>query len=588
MPWTEHAAADGRKYWACKETGKSIWEKPDELKTPAELALGDWREYSAPNGRAYYVHRVTKETVWTRPAPTAGAAAVAPPPPPPTAPPPPLQPAATPLRAMPPPPLGPPPPLQPHPQQQPPPAAAGALPPFAPCVLALAPLPTPPSAPPPAPFVPPPAALWPQPLQPQLPPRPPPAPQAAPMVEPPAEQTGATPALGAAERARALFAGLLRESGVTLGESWEAALRRIVHDGRYGLLPTVAERRIAFDAFQQTLRAEADEAQRACDRATRRAFAELLDEHAELLAARTPFSDARAALCDDGRWEAAAALFARTAAQRVRERAAGAEGGGDDGRDGALQREAHELGRRWLCDEYEEWQHTRDAAEREQRRAARAARAGALRAALDALTADGRISVTSAWRDAQPLLRALADDAAAAPDEPRAGSSVPELCAAGLRLGKLEQLALWEEHKAALEATTDEEYARAREEQRRAGRAAREHFRQLLRQMASRGDFAAGVCRWDQALPLVEATAEYAALAAQPAGSTPQELWSDFAEDELRVDPLARAPRASGGGLSRGRAEDGGDTALPLRGSSRERGSTVAPSAARPSKVARQ
>lgn len=176
----------------------------------------------------------------------------------------------------------------------------------------------------------------------------------------------------------------------------------------------------------------------------------------------------------------------------------------------------------------------------------------------------------------------------------------------------------------ALEATTDEEYARAREEQRRAGRAAREHFRQLLRQMASRcaraarrapraarctpraelrarsvsepharappcrGDFAAGVCRWDQALPLVEATAEYAALAAQPAGSTPQELWSDFAEDELRVDPLARAPRASGGGLSRGRAEDGGDTALPLRGSSRERGSTVAPSAARPSKVARQ
>ena len=268
------------------------------------------------------------------------------------------------------------------------------------------------------------------------------------MVEPPAEQTGATPALGAAERARALFAGLLRESGVTLGESWEAALRRIVHDGRYGLLPTVAERRIAFDAFQQTLRAEADEAQRACDRATRRAFAELLDEHAELLAARTPFSDARAALCDDGRWEAAAALFARTAAQRVRERAAGAEGGGDDGRDGALQREAHELGRRWLCDEYEEWQHTRDAAEREQRRAARAARAGALRAALDALTADGRISVTSAWRDAQPLLRALADDAAAAPDEPRAGSSVPELCAAGLRLGKLEQLALWEEHKA--------------------------------------------------------------------------------------------------------------------------------------------
>ena len=31
--WTEHTAPDGRTYYYHKETGKSAWEKPDELKT---------------------------------------------------------------------------------------------------------------------------------------------------------------------------------------------------------------------------------------------------------------------------------------------------------------------------------------------------------------------------------------------------------------------------------------------------------------------------------------------------------------------------------------------------------------------------
>ena len=31
--WTEHTAPDGRRYYFHKASGKSAWEKPDELKT---------------------------------------------------------------------------------------------------------------------------------------------------------------------------------------------------------------------------------------------------------------------------------------------------------------------------------------------------------------------------------------------------------------------------------------------------------------------------------------------------------------------------------------------------------------------------
>ena len=36
-PWTEHKAPDGRTYYFNNETKQSVWEKPDELKTPAEV-----------------------------------------------------------------------------------------------------------------------------------------------------------------------------------------------------------------------------------------------------------------------------------------------------------------------------------------------------------------------------------------------------------------------------------------------------------------------------------------------------------------------------------------------------------------------
>lgn len=36
-PWTEHKAPDGRTYYYNSITKQSLWEKPDDLKTPAEV-----------------------------------------------------------------------------------------------------------------------------------------------------------------------------------------------------------------------------------------------------------------------------------------------------------------------------------------------------------------------------------------------------------------------------------------------------------------------------------------------------------------------------------------------------------------------
>ncbi|CAK9828298.1 Pre-mRNA-processing factor 40 homolog A [Anthophora retusa] len=67
--WTEHKAPDGRTYYYNSVTKQSLWEKPDELKTPSELLLSQcpWKEYKSENGKVYYHNVTTKESRWTIP-----------------------------------------------------------------------------------------------------------------------------------------------------------------------------------------------------------------------------------------------------------------------------------------------------------------------------------------------------------------------------------------------------------------------------------------------------------------------------------------------------------------------------------------
>ncbi|KAF9006017.1 hypothetical protein BDQ17DRAFT_1352580 [Cyathus striatus] len=66
--WTEHRNPEGRTYWFNTGTRQSVWEKPDDLKTPFERALNQtkWKEYFS-GGRKYYYNTETKESKWDMP-----------------------------------------------------------------------------------------------------------------------------------------------------------------------------------------------------------------------------------------------------------------------------------------------------------------------------------------------------------------------------------------------------------------------------------------------------------------------------------------------------------------------------------------
>ncbi|KAG6865134.1 hypothetical protein C0991_004871 [Blastosporella zonata] len=66
--WTEHRNTEGRTYWYHGGTKASVWEKPDDLKTPFERALNQtkWKEYFS-GGRKYYYNTETKDSKWDMP-----------------------------------------------------------------------------------------------------------------------------------------------------------------------------------------------------------------------------------------------------------------------------------------------------------------------------------------------------------------------------------------------------------------------------------------------------------------------------------------------------------------------------------------
>uniref|UniRef100_A0A452TFN9 Pre-mRNA-processing factor 40 homolog A n=1 Tax=Ursus maritimus TaxID=29073 RepID=A0A452TFN9_URSMA len=56
-------------YYYNTETKQSTWEKPDDLKTPAEQLLSKcpWKEYKSDSGKPYYYNSQTKESRWAKP-----------------------------------------------------------------------------------------------------------------------------------------------------------------------------------------------------------------------------------------------------------------------------------------------------------------------------------------------------------------------------------------------------------------------------------------------------------------------------------------------------------------------------------------
>ncbi|XP_033639312.1 pre-mRNA-processing factor 40 homolog B-like isoform X2 [Asterias rubens] len=67
--WAEHKAPDGRTYFYNSATKQSQWEKPNDLKTQAELLLSQspWKEYKSDTGKVYYYNTEAKESKWIIP-----------------------------------------------------------------------------------------------------------------------------------------------------------------------------------------------------------------------------------------------------------------------------------------------------------------------------------------------------------------------------------------------------------------------------------------------------------------------------------------------------------------------------------------
>eukprot|EP00158_Paraphelidium_tribonemae_P005401 Partr_v1_DN27318_c0_g1_i1_m46599 putative PRP40 pre-mRNA processing factor 40 homolog len=67
--WQEFSTPEGRKYWFHPATQKSVWEKPEELKSPIERLLDmlPWKEFTAKDGRQYWHNKLTQQSTWTCP-----------------------------------------------------------------------------------------------------------------------------------------------------------------------------------------------------------------------------------------------------------------------------------------------------------------------------------------------------------------------------------------------------------------------------------------------------------------------------------------------------------------------------------------
>ena len=68
-PWEEFEDSQGKKYWHNKNTRRTQWEKPEELKTAAEKEADSnpWKEFTSDNGKKYYHNSKTKESRWDMP-----------------------------------------------------------------------------------------------------------------------------------------------------------------------------------------------------------------------------------------------------------------------------------------------------------------------------------------------------------------------------------------------------------------------------------------------------------------------------------------------------------------------------------------
>jgi len=257
--WAEHRTPEGKVYYHNTETNETSWEKPDELKTGQERAVGAaqtaWKEFTAASGKKYFYNAETKVTTWEMPEELKAAVAA-------------TEALATgkTLAAA--------PAVAARPAGTVAPSAAPAVAPAAACAAAPAP-----------------AADG------------GPSAAAAPAAAPTLSATEEAAAAAAAAAAKKTFFAMLESAGVSGEASWEEAMKRIINKPEYRVLQTLAERKAAFFAWRELKREEREEEARRILRQRKVAFLEMLKGCAEL-SSRTRFHKVVQLFERDPRWSA--------------------------------------------------------------------------------------------------------------------------------------------------------------------------------------------------------------------------------------------------------------------------------------------
>ena len=97
------------------------------------------------------------------------------------------------------------------------------------------------------------------------------------------------------------FMQMIDDMGVTVSMSWEEAMKRIINNQVYRVLPTLAERKAAFMSWQEGKREEAEEEDRKRTRQIKINFLQMLKE-CEELTSRTRYGKVLQLFGNDPRW----------------------------------------------------------------------------------------------------------------------------------------------------------------------------------------------------------------------------------------------------------------------------------------------
>uniref|UniRef100_A0A9J8BNH5 Pre-mRNA-processing factor 40 homolog A n=1 Tax=Cyprinus carpio carpio TaxID=630221 RepID=A0A9J8BNH5_CYPCA len=274
------------------------------------------------------------------------------------------------------------------------------------------------------------------------------------------------------EEAKQAFKELLKEKGVSSNASWEQAMKLIINDPRYSALPKLSEKKQAFNAYKVQTEKEEKEEARIKYKESKETFQRFLENH-EKMTSTTRYKKAEQMFGDQEVWSC------------------------------VPERDRLEI--------YEDVLFYLAKKEKEQAKQLRKRNWEALKNILDNMA---NVTYRTTWSEAQQY---LLDNPTFAEDE--------EL----QNMDKEDALICFEEHIRALEKEEEEEKQKTLLRERRRQRKNREAFQKFLDELHDHGQLHS-MSAWMEMYPTVSADIRFNNMLGQP-GSTPLDLFKFYVED---------------------------------------------------------